>query len=125
MTNICTLQDLKRRVSEARQEGYRESVSQCGRRGMHQSRGTWLCTANAGGQCSPNAEAECITWRGTLREIRDLIAEVEAKYPDVNEIYIAGGYDWALNPRDFADGAYDPWTAAWSVTVWSREVPRA
>lgn len=113
-----SLSAIKADVADSRAQALKLAVEMCGRRGYMPSRGTWLCTANKGGQCSPRAEAECPTWDGTLAEIDALIKLVEEKYPDVTSIYIAGGYDWATSLQAYRDGDYDPWVAAWEVPVW-------
>ena len=84
------------------------------------SRGTWLCTRNAQGQCPPAVEADCPDWNGTKKEIDALIAEVAAKYPSVTEVYIAGGYDGARSYEALRGDDYQPWASSWSVTVWRR-----
>ena len=86
------------------------------------ARGTNLSTADKQGeQCSPRIEAECPGWNNTWKEIKDLITEVETKYPNVQEIYLSGGYDGADSPIDYhRHGNYDPWVSSWKVTVWKR-----
>lgn len=111
------LADILAEISEAR--GF--ALRGVGRDGYIRSRGTWLCTIDKDGQCRPNIEAECPEWKGTMHEIKDLIAEVEAKYPGVTKIYIAGGYDKFESFRGFIDGdEYEPWVGAWDVTIWER-----
>ena len=87
-----------------------------------QSRGTWLCTGDKVGQCRPRAEAECPTWGGTLTEIKKLVAQVQTAYPDVERIYIAGGYDGFETFRDMMEhDLYTPWVAEWNVTLWTKD----
>jgi hypothetical protein len=88
------------------------------------SRGTFLATLDARGQALPYPEADAIEWRGTRTEIEDAIALVTAKYPDVTEVYIAGGFDTAARLQDFTDGDYEPWMSSWNVTVWTRDEPK-
>jgi hypothetical protein len=88
-----------------------------------QSRGTFLCTADDGGQCDPRAEAECPEWRGTGAEIEDAILRCES-HPDwkhVTSLYIAGGYDLmqSLRPDLYMDVI--PQVSLWDVEVWRRD----
>jgi hypothetical protein len=117
---MTPLNTLKHQITAARNAALRESIADCGRRGVHQSRGTWLCTADAGGQCGPLPAAECHFWRGTWHEIRAAIADVKANHPGVTHLYVSGGYDHADSVRDYHDGNYTPWTGTWDVLVWSR-----
>ena len=86
------------------------------------SRGTWLATLDTrGNQCDPRPEAECPEWHGTMREIAELIALVEAKYPNVAKVYIAGGYDGARSLHHYNEWQeYEPWVSSWTVDVWTR-----
>jgi len=116
-------QRLRQVVQQARATA-RTEAKQCGRAtyewvGMPfvRSRGTLLCTISAQGQCEPNVAAECPEWHGTRREIEQLVAKVEASYPDVTEIIVSGGYDIS-ETLDFDD--YEPRVAEWDVLVWRR-----
>jgi hypothetical protein len=114
------LRDIQDLVNQARQQAKKEA--EFGRRGCSFSRGTFLSTASKGFQCYPRPSAECPTWNGTLKEIKELIAEVTTKYPEVDEITIGGGYDWAESVLAFrGDDDYEPWASAWEVTVWSKK----
>ena len=118
---IKTLKEIKELISDARHEAKTEA-----RRGYRFkclfSRGTHLCTASNGDQCSPQPEAEAYEWKGNLGQIKTLIADVEANYPEVDEVYIAGGYDGADSPHEYyKESYYDSWVGEWSVTVWTRE----
>lgn len=114
-----SLQDIKVEVSAARNEAVRKAESDyiCIR-----SRGTWLNTTNKKeGQCDPQPQGECYEWNGTLKQIKNLIDDVEANHPDCDEIWISGGYDGADSVRDLNDGDYDPWVSDWDVLIWKRE----
>jgi hypothetical protein len=85
------------------------------------SRGTWLCTAGPSGQCGPRPEAEACWWNGRVAEIREVVATVVAKHPDVDKVYLAGGFDGADTFEDlYRHDNYEPWVSAWDVTVWTR-----
>jgi hypothetical protein len=105
-------------VSVAKRAARREASEQLG---FVQSRGVYLCTSNKEGQAPPNIEAECPDWHNTSDEIRTLAAEVMTKWPNVDTIYISGGYDWAENRAEMETGNYQPWASEWSVTVWTRK----
>jgi len=110
---------LRAAVAAARDEGRRDAKGSG--RAMIFSRGTCLATSGREGQCRPRVEADCPAWNRTTKEIYDLIREVEEKYPEVMEIYIAGGYDAADSKQEYdTQGDYDPWAGSWSLTVWTR-----
>jgi hypothetical protein len=116
---------LEARVNEARHKAGAEARRESRKVGNRfiRSRGTWLCTSDASGQCSPAPEAEGPVWGGTKREIDALIADCLTKYPHVTEVYIAGGFDSAERLSDFSDFNYEPWVGEWSVSVWLRGQP--
>lgn len=64
-------------------------------------------------------EAECWPWDGTLKSLLAAIDEARFGY-QADFLAIEGGIDYASNPRDYADGAYDPWVGEWAVTVWRK-----
>lgn len=107
------------RVADARAEAHAEA------RGAYpwvRSRGTYLCTSDASGQCDPAPEAECPDWDGTLRDIRELVAKVSLFYPQVEKVYISGGFDGAFTFKELYETSdYEPWASAWDVTVWTRK----
>jgi len=116
------LKQIKDEVAEAREAAIKEAQEVCGRRGYLKSRGTFIATAGNGCQCGPYPAAEALAWTGTLKEIEKLAARVMANHPDVEEITITGGYDWAESLRAYLDSEYDPWVSAWEVVVWKRPV---
>lgn len=86
------------------------------------SRGTYLTTSNATGQCDPRPAANCPDWNGTQKEIDDLIALVLDKYPEVTQIAIEGGYDAAdTHEQLYKIDDYLPQASWWVVEVWTRE----
>lgn len=114
-----SFEDLKAAVRKER--GWAALNAQRGSRlPFFRSRGTWLTTAGKAGQCAPLPAAECPDWRGTKREVENLIALVLSAYPEVTQITIEGGYDGAERLTDFSDGLYEPWVGAWEVLVWER-----
>lgn len=118
MWRFENLNDLKDAVEDARKDAVREAQD-CAACAF--SRGTFLATADlCGDQCSPFPEADCPTWRGTWKEIAELVNDIQANHPHVGEVYISGGYDGAESPRDYRDGVYEPWVSSWLVSVWKR-----
>lgn len=86
------------------------------------SRGTFLSTCDSSGSSEPQPQADCVEWKGTLKEIKALIAEVEAGHPDVTEIWVGGGYDGAENSYEYyQEGLCDPWVSSWDVLVWAKD----
>lgn len=119
MWRFENLRDLKDAVEDAREGAVREAED-CAPCAF--SRGTFLATADLrGDQCSPSPEADCPGWRGTWKEIVELVNDVQANHPHVGEVYISGGYDGAESPRDYRDDIYEPWVSSWLVSVWKRD----
>ena len=118
--NSISISDIKHLVKQARNAAVREArqVSK-----VYRSRGTFLSTADAGGQCNPAPEAEAQDWDGTMRSIKALVDEVRLQYPNVTEVYISGGYDGFEHTKDLFDqyADYTPWIAHWEVPVWKRD----
>ena len=113
-----SLNELRQQIAEARET----CLAETSHIPYVRSRGVFLCTADAHGQCAPNPEAECPPWRGTRHEIETLIDNVLLRYPAVLRIAVSGGYDGAESLRNYVDGYYAPWVARWSVPVWERHV---
>ena len=127
MNHFPKFADLRDAVKQARDYA-RHTATKDGRAaGMPfvRSRGTFLATLDGHGQSRPYPEAEAIEWDGTQRDIDKSIALVEADYPDVTEVYIAGGFDTASTLQGFNDGDYEPWMSSWQVTVWTRDAREA
>jgi hypothetical protein len=112
-------QAVRRAVQAAAEEARREARrhGKTVRCPFVRSRGRLLATTSAAGQCLPHPEAEAPSFGGTKKEVVELVQRVQAQYPDVTEIYIAGGYDIA-DRIDFDD--YEPRVSEWSVVVWTR-----
>jgi hypothetical protein len=85
------------------------------------SRGRWVSTTDGCEQCRPCPGAEAYGWRGTLKQLHTLVADIEADYPHVKELWIEGGFDCADNLRAYHDGDYDPWVGSWEVLIWTRD----
>jgi hypothetical protein len=86
------------------------------------SRGTYLTTSNGRDQLQPRPASECPDWKGTLKEIRSLIALVSEKYPEVTRISIEGGYDCADTFQDLYEfDNYEPMVTWWEVLVWAKD----
>ena len=97
-------------VAEAKKSGYP----------VIWSRGTWLCSADKDGQSDPCPEAEENVWDRTVAQIDSLIYRIEQDYPNIETIYLAGGYDGAASPVALRNGDYEPWISNWTLDVWSR-----
>ena len=131
MSNELNFKLLRETLQQAR-EAARRDAKTCGRAERNQfgritspampfirSRGTLLCTSDSNGQCNPNVAAECPVYTGTKREIVELVTliETDARYFNVTEIYIEGGYDIS-ETMSFDD--YEPRVSEWNVLVWRR-----
>jgi len=117
------LQVLKDKVVSERQGAKREARTETSWP-VIASRGTFLCTSDGIGQCSPMPEAEEIKWRGSKRQIETVVRDVMDHYPECKEVYIAGGFDGGDSPQAIRQdwlGEVDRWISAWNVTVWTRE----
>jgi len=112
-----SLSDVNQAVRKAREVSRREAKEALP---WVVSRGTWLCTSNAGEHCGPHDESEAPVWNGTLRSILEVVADVKANHPEVDEVYIAGGYDGAENLVALQAGDSESWISNWAVSVWKR-----
>lgn len=122
MNLVPQLGVIRDRIAVARAAAVKEAKAAGG---CYFSRGTYIATADKGGQCAPCPEAEALAWDGTVKEIVELVNRVRADYPNVLSVYIAGGYDSADSPQAYRDGEYEPWVSEWSVPVWERDAPAA
>lgn len=115
------LKELRRAIDLARHQAIRSGNSAAP---YIKSRGTWLATSSKDGQCAPAPESDCNWWKGTLKEIRELVAYVQERYPDVETVYVTGGYDgYASFFRSMEDSSdYEPWVSQWEVDVWKKGV---
>lgn len=111
----ATLSELKDACSGAHQDALRHAQREIGR-GTFMARGKHLKALRDGDLVA--GEAESWPWDGTLRSLRRAIAECDTLRADT--LVVEGGIDYAPTPRDYADGAYDPWVGEWSITVWRR-----
>lgn len=110
-------------IQEARAAAYQEARDAVGERGVYQSRGAWALTCDQGGRVGPLIEAVPNKDWSTQKAFNKLIAEIEVKHPEVTQIFVEGGFDYAESPRAMQDGEYDPWVSDWSVKVWDRSCP--
>lgn len=86
------------------------------------SRGTYLTTRGAKGQCAPRPASERPIWKGTKKEIDTLISLVLANYPEVISILIEGGFDCADTFAELnSSGDYIPMASWWEFEIWTRE----
>lgn len=103
----------------------RENAKDMARRaigsGVLRSRGTWLVTIDAQGLCLPMVENHGDMKDITKAKLDALIDKVMTHYPNVTEIQVCGGLDWASSPRAFQDFNYDAWVAEWAFSVWKRD----
>ncbi len=111
-----SLADVKAACSGAHQDALTWAKREIGR-GTYISRGRSFVSLRDGDLVG--GEAECWSWDGTLK---GLVAAIdEARFSDrADTLVIQGGINYADTPRDYADGAYDPWVGEWAVTVWRR-----
>ena len=91
-------------------------------RGCLISRGAWIKVYDLGDNVIRGA-ADPWEWTGKAAQLRELAALLQC--PRVGRIAIDGGFNWAANPRDFADGAYKASASDWEVVFGEREQPRA
>jgi hypothetical protein len=111
--------NIRAEVAKARSEAHREARSS---HAWVRGRGTYLCTADSGAQCDPAPEASCPDWSGKVREVRELVERVLRDYPQVEKVYISGGFDGADTFDDlYKFDNYEPWTSTWEVTLWTRK----
>jgi len=108
--------DLRVDCSREYQSALREAYRTTGR-GFHRSRGRYIVVTIRSDALVDFGEWE---WRGTAKQLREVMHY--ASNPDVTGIYIEGGVDFAATLRDFEDGAYEPWVAEWSITLYNNDV---
>lgn len=85
------------------------------------SRGVWLSTTDKDGQCDPSPGAEAQAWKGTVGELSETIELIKFKYPNVEALWLEGGYDGANSEEEFDTDNYTPWASNWELKIWSRE----
>jgi hypothetical protein len=110
------LTDVKNACSGGYQDALHEAKRECGR-GTYVSRGRHFKALRNDELVA--GEAECWPWDGTLKGLLEAINEARFHY-QADVLAIEGGINYALNPRDYADCAYDPWVGEWAVTVWRK-----
>lgn len=115
-STLATLASVKDACSAAYAEALLEAKRSCGR-GTYISRGRHF-RATRGGELVAG-EAECWRWDGTLQGLIEAIDEARFEHR-ADSLSIEGGIDYALNPRDYGDGAYDAWVSDWAVNVWTK-----
>ena len=113
---FSTLADVKAACSGGYQDALKFAKRECGR-GTYISRGRHFRAVRDGELVA--GEAECWQWDGTLKSLLEAIDEARFKH-QADFLSIEGGIDYAINPRDYGDGIYDPWVGEWEVTVWRR-----
>ncbi|AFU88297.1 hypothetical protein CcrColossus_gp427 [Caulobacter phage CcrColossus] len=113
--------DMLAAIAEARAAALVEARHSVGRRGVYQSRGTWAMTSDGRERAGPLVESvPGDDWK-TKWKFDVLIATIEAHHPEVTEIYVEGGFDYAESPHAMQQGDYDPEVSTWSLLVWKRE----
>lgn len=113
---IKSAAELRADCSGAYQEALDHARGEIGY-GTFRSRGRWL-RVMAGD--NPVVESGMIQFDGTQRQLNRIVAEYTAM-PEVTEVYIEGGVDWAASVRAMCEYDYEPWVADWSVTIWTRD----
>ena len=114
--NYGKLSDIKAACSSGYQQALRQAKRECGK-GSFYSRGKWFRALQNGDAVAGGGD--CWPWDGTLKGLLEAIDEARLQhYADA--LVIEGGIDYALNPMDYKDGAYDPWVGEWEVPVWCK-----
>lgn len=108
--------DLKQAVRDARSDAERDAQKHY-RTGVLRSRGAWVIVTTKGEGLVTDGTLE---FTGTQKQLDELLRYYAGR-PDVEGIYIEGGFNWAESVRAFADCDYEPWVTEWTVTVWTRE----
>lgn len=111
------LSDVKAACSGGYQDALRHAKREIGS-GSYYSRGRFFRAVRNDQIVA--GEAECWPWDGTLKSLIAAIDEARFGH-QADFLAIEGGIDYASTPRDYADGAYDPWVGEWAVTVWKRQ----
>jgi hypothetical protein len=119
MLAFTSAKELREAVSEARSIAKVEAERSCGR-GFLSSRGAWFIATRDNGAES-NATDGTIEFKGTQKQLDDEIARLRLDCPDINDIYIEGGFNFAETMADLRDHVYEPWVSEWSVLAWSRD----
>ena len=60
-------------------------------------------------------------WEGTKSDLLSVIETNLKLHPEIDEIYVSGGYDAADSVSDYAHGLYEPQVHMWDVLVWSKK----
>jgi hypothetical protein len=115
---FTTATALKAAVTDARSAAKVEAEKDCGR-GCLISRGAYIRTFDAKGDVI-KGEAESWEFTGKADQVTFLgnLLRYDTK---VVRITIEGGWNWATNPRDYADGDYQPWVSEWAVVFGETE----
>lgn len=113
---IKSAAELRADCSAAYQEALDWARREC-EPGVLRSRGRWL-RVMAGD--NPVVESGMTEFDGTQKQLNRIVAEYTAM-PEVTEVYIEGGIDWAASVRAMNDFDYEPWVADWSVSIWTRD----
>lgn len=111
-----SLADIKAACSGGYQDALKFAKREIGR-GTYISRGRHLKALRNDEIVA--GEAESWAWDGTLKSLIQAIDEARLN-DNADCLVIEGGIDYAVTPRDYADGAYDPWVGEWAVTVWRK-----
>jgi hypothetical protein len=53
-------------------------------------------------------------YRGSIKQLAALLE----KFPQADEISVAGGFDASETKSDYDSGIYDAWVSEWDVIVW-------
>lgn len=118
MQHFTTAKQLNEAIRDARAQALTQAQADCGR-GVFQSRGSYIYGRGEKlGEPQGAAETHAFT---NWTSLQAHIADVAANHPDVTEITIEGGYNYAASPRAMQDFDYDPWASEWALTVWTRD----
>ena len=60
-------------------------------------------------------------WEGTKSDLLSVITTNLKLHPEIDEIYVSGGYDASDSVDDYDHGAYEPQCHMWDVLVWKKK----
>lgn len=75
------------------------------------TRGAWMIVRQGDELIVGDGEIE---YRGSIQQLTAL----QEKFPEADEISVAGGFDASESKSDYDNGIYDAWVSEWDVNVW-------
>jgi hypothetical protein len=77
------------------------------------TRGAWMIVRQGDELLVGDGEIE---YRGSLKQLTSLLE----KFPQADEISVAGGFDVSETKSDYDSGIYDAWVSEWDIVVWTK-----